>query len=160
MLPKVQSKAHQSRHQLNIILGNSFLNAKSALDADSGRLPSFQATSRLCQGAVNLSSTSAVCRGERNQETRENRKQLHHCTSAIRNRTSIPLNTTSKQLGKVPMWHFERVRLGLGVFLMQATALAGTYLMQSKQDALICSMRLAKFYMVGMKLQVSRPIPR
>ena len=26
----------------------------------------------------------------------ENRKQLHHCISAIRNRISIPLNTTSK----------------------------------------------------------------
>ena len=26
----------------------------------------------------------------------ENRKQLHHCTSAIKNRTSIPLNITSK----------------------------------------------------------------
>ena len=27
---------------------------------------------------------------------RENRKQLHHCISVIKNRTSIPLNTTSK----------------------------------------------------------------
>ena len=26
----------------------------------------------------------------------ENKKQLHHCTSAIKNRTSIPLDTTSK----------------------------------------------------------------
>lgn len=66
------AKAHQSRHQhqLNIILGNSFLNEMSALDADSGRLPSFQATSRMCQGAVDPSRTSAVCRDERNQETK------------------------------------------------------------------------------------------
>ena len=27
----------------------------------------------------------------------ENKKQLHHCISAIRNRTSISLNTTSEQ---------------------------------------------------------------
>ena len=28
----------------------------------------------------------------------ENKKQLYHCISVIRNRTSIPLNTTSEQL--------------------------------------------------------------
>ena len=31
----------------------------------------------------------------------ENKKQLHHCTSAIRNRTSIPLDITSKHLSTI-----------------------------------------------------------
>ena len=35
----------------------------------------------------------------------ENKKQLHHCTSAIRNRTSILLNTTSEHVWPVIYIH-------------------------------------------------------
>ena len=42
----------------------------------------------------------------------ENKKQLHHCTSAIRNRTSIPLNTISKQDSQLQIYMKSARKLG------------------------------------------------